>query len=82
MVRREWQRPELWGFSDNDVKTMQKLRGPRLVSAYGTGQCVLVSVDDGDEDGGGSDGDVQPPNLRPMHRSDTDVWDFIVCEPV
>ena len=48
---------------------MQKLRGPRLVSAYGTGQCVLVSVDDGDEDGGGNNGDVQPPSLRPMHQT-------------
>ena len=85
MVRRRWDRPDLWGFSEAEVATLQKLRGSRLVSTHGTGQCVLVPVDGDEEEGGGGgagDGGGPPPNLRPMRRNDTEVWDFLVCEPV
>ena len=82
MVRRRWDRPADWGLSESEVRTLQKFRGSRLVSTHGIGQCVLVPVDGDEEDGDGGDSGGRPPNLRPMRRNDTAVWDFIVCEPV
>ena len=41
MIQRDPEHPELHGFSNAEVKAMQRLRGTRLVFFYGVGQLVL-----------------------------------------
>merc|ERR1711969_330911 len=74
-------REEDWGFSNAEVKAMQRLRGSRLLHFYGLGDCVLL---DPEHDGGGCSGGEGPPTL-PVVRATREgevrgVWDFVVVE--
>ena len=44
LMRRDPNREEDWGFSNAEVKAMQRLRGSRLLHFYGVGDCVLLEL--------------------------------------
>ena len=89
LIERDSERPNEWGFSNAEVKAMQRLRGSRLVHFYGVGDCVLF--DDPEQQplqqtagslGGGA---ARLPGLRPVRpdeaaSNDIPVWDFVVLE--
>ena len=74
---RDPKREEDWGFSNAEVKAMQRLRGSRLLHFYGVGDCVLSEPD---QDGGG-DGPQTLPAIRETCKNEVrGVWDFVVVE--
>ena len=87
MMKRDANAPEEWGFSNSEVKTMQRLRGSRLVHFYGVGHCILEDPeDDGPDDVEGGHGglgeDTRVPTLRKAADDDDEAaaWDFVVLE--
>ena len=77
LMRRDPDREAEWGFSNAEVKAMQRLRGSRLVHFYGLGDCVL---DDEASEGASS----SLPVVRAIREGEAEdavvVWDFVVLE--
>ena len=71
-ILRDPQDKTRWGFSNAEVKAMQRLRGSRLLHFYGVGVCCFCAPDD-DKKGGDDDssdgredsGSKSPFNLTP-----------------
>ena len=89
LMLRDPKRPNDHGFSNKELKAMQRLRGSHLVHFFGLGQLVLIEEETDDDDGGGGDSVVPQastdavataPQVRRVQPSDKDVWDFVVIE--
>lgn len=79
MILRHPDREEDWGFSNAEIKAMQRLRGSRLIRFYGCGQCFLPPEQ---VDTSARFGDTAPvTRLLSMRAGDVrGVWDFVVLE--
>ena len=66
MMRRVRGQEEDWGFSNAEVRAMQRLRGSRLVHFYGCGECLL------------SGNDYRPRLKEVPPGQEVDGWDFLV----